>query len=324
MARQGRQQGKQGGGGGQNKNTNTTAAAGGGGSGGCLTTINCFAQPNNGKGMTMTPPTPLHLEKQHQGAVGDPEDKENTNITAALEGIRAMQEVLSRNKLGEEEVSGDRSGGNGNNPKKMLSSLDNVLQVGSPEVIVSAGASSSSTFTFKDSNASVKSSPNEATSMKANLSTCFDRADNDLVAEVNENEMMKGKESGEEISSSVCSTPTPRDVSSMFDDAMGSKNQTPSKSPTQMLAHSLWIKEQQDQHQHKAANGLASPVKVKKIDALRKRLSPLLEKAREAAPFAVGVALMAAFRMVLGGGGGKRAKGKNQNNWPTTFVKEIK
>ena len=72
----------------------------GGGGGGCLNPINCFAQGNNGNQMTLTPPPNTITYQQQQGHL---DDKENSNIQAALDGIRAMKEVLSRNNSHEGE-----------------------------------------------------------------------------------------------------------------------------------------------------------------------------------------------------------------------------
>ena len=337
---------KNGGGGGGEKHQGKNATAGGGG--GCLTMlpIGCFAQPNNGKGMTMTP-SPLNLEKQqhqHQGALDSIDDKENSNITAALEGIRAMQEVLSRNQIGDEnEGSGDGDGdGDVNNlrimgePKRVLSNIDNMLSAsqedeGSPDVF-SAGGSSTSTFTFKDSSASKASqrslpSVNETNSTKTNLATTFDDVNVNVHGALAEDPLeMKAEGIG---SSSLCSTPTPKDVSSMFDEAMGSKNQTPSKSPTQMLAHSLWIKEQQQQAAAgQKGLGLSSSVHSSPshatavTDAKKANAHSFVEKLKRVAPFAVGVALMTVFNLVVGG---RQAKGKGKNqSWPTTYIKDVK
>ena len=82
----------------------------GGGGGGCLNPINCFAQGNNGNQMTLTPPpNTITYQQQQQGhqqqqqQQGHLDDKENSNIQAALDGIRAMKEVLSRNNSHEGE-----------------------------------------------------------------------------------------------------------------------------------------------------------------------------------------------------------------------------
>ena len=53
---------------------------------------NCFAQQTNGRRATLTP-SPM-AKIGHHGLTA--EDKENSNIEAALEGIATLKEVLSR------------------------------------------------------------------------------------------------------------------------------------------------------------------------------------------------------------------------------------
>merc|ERR1712025_1173733 len=113
----------------------------GGGGGGCLNPINCFAQGNNGNQMTLTPPPNTITYQQQQQRQGHLDDKENSNIQAALDGIRAMKEVLSRNNS-HEAVSSE---------PKVVDKIDQVLSVASQKVAPptppSVKSSEGSTFT---------------------------------------------------------------------------------------------------------------------------------------------------------------------------------
>merc|ERR1712072_1499351 len=80
------------------KNEKPKAQGGGGLS--CMVG-NCFAQ-TNGRRMTMTPSPYSKGRQEGKSASASEDDKENSNIAAALEGIRAMKEVLSRNNSAHE------------------------------------------------------------------------------------------------------------------------------------------------------------------------------------------------------------------------------
>ena len=73
----------------QAKKSSRSAGVGGGLS---CAVGNCFAQQTNGRRATLTP-SPM-AKIGHHGLTA--EDKENSNIEAALEGIATLKEVLSR------------------------------------------------------------------------------------------------------------------------------------------------------------------------------------------------------------------------------------
>merc|ERR1711977_652193 len=175
----------------------------GGGGGGCLNPINCFAQGNNGNQMTLTPPPNTITYQQQQQQQGHLDDKENSNIQAALDGIRAMKEVLSRNNS-HEAVSSE---------PKVVDKIDQVLSVASQKVAPPTPPS-------------VKSSEGSTFTLNSTPTSLIDMG-----------ELVEELEVVQELDQ-----PT---------DATGV-----AKSPTSMLARSLWIKEQEQQRKQRQGEGV--------------------------------------------------------------------
>jgi len=305
------------------------------------------------KKMTMTP-SPLSLDKQHhqQGiqhqssggaskTMQHTEDKENSNITAALEGIRAMKEVLSRNNMTTTVEAGDDDYNKAAqdtqqvmSTPKVLNTIENVMAGMSsspshnqqqqmdlnvnvekassplPSILNSGGRASSttSTFTFEDSAGSKRRSVSPQ----------------DLVGEP-----IKIRESSQpqsEISSVPSTPPQPRDVSMMLQEAMAmSPNNpnivTPSKqsigSPTEMLAHSLWIKEKQQRF-------VESPLKTKTAGGeAEEGKKGLKEKLKMLGSFVAAVALVTLFKRIGSSSSSNRNnnnRGEGQTSYPTTYI----
>lgn len=215
----------------------SNAAAGGLG---CMVG-NCFAQ-TNGRKMTMTP-SPFAREKTATriGGPGIDDDKENSNIAAALEGIRAMKEVLSRNNSAHDldvEVSSRAMRMHHNHVKpprkdtppskvKVLAKIDNVLSDSAKVTPLApkggsqaTSSSCSSAFTLQDEAMSI--TPPQA---KSGGSASF-------------------VDMGRLHSSSSHDTTPVKVCDHMIEEVIGSTT----ASPTSMLAHSLFLKEQNGGH----------------------------------------------------------------------------
>mmetsp|Transcript_6160 Transcript_6160/g.15198 ORF Transcript_6160/g.15198 Transcript_6160/m.15198 type:complete len:284 (+) Transcript_6160:100-951(+) len=229
------------------------------GGGGCMNPINCFAQQNKGSGMTLTPPS-LHkkgLENANPGG-----NKEN--ITAALEGIRAMKEVLSRQELRDATASAAANNGNGSygekplpplsqGQAKVMQKVDQALashQVSGPLQVTPKSSSLTQSTALNHAAGGGSGGPGSAASSAFTLSTepsLIDmgeiRSSRSATPTHSRDKTLKRQGSGTPQSQ----TSSTRDVSSMLHEVLGSNQATPLHSPTQALAHSLWIKDQQQQ-----------------------------------------------------------------------------
>ncbi|UPR04765.1 hypothetical protein HOP50_18g81100 [Chloropicon primus] len=232
-------------------NANKKKKSNGGGGLACAVG-NCFAN-TNGKTYTMTPSP---FGKGGGGgsgamAIGDREDKENSNIEAAMEGIRAMKEVLSRNNSAHEldiEVTSRAVNMRHNHVKpprrdtppskvSVLAKIDNVLSESAKVTPLASQASSgSSAFTLQDEViGSLSSTPRMASHLDVTPPKKSGTAGFIDMGTLHSN----GSSS---ITFSNDATPV-KDCDRMLQEMMGSSNASP-KSPTTMLAHSLYLKAQ--------------------------------------------------------------------------------
>jgi len=145
---------------GQAKKSSRSAGVGGGLS---CAVGNCFAQQTNGRRATLTP-SPM-AKIGHQGLTA--EDKENSNIEAALEGIATLKEVLSRKNSAHEldvEVTSKSLRMRHNHvkppradtpPVRILAKLENIMSESARPSPNQSASEASSAFTLKDAVAGV-------------------------------------------------------------------------------------------------------------------------------------------------------------------------